>query len=54
MKEDRTYEIMRRVMYENLTYLKREFPYMRGTGSSMSAGKNNAYLLAIKSEEVEK
>ncbi len=36
-----------------LKILKREFPYMRGTGDSMSSDKNNTYLLAIREVEVE-
>lgn len=36
-----------------LAILKREFPYMRGTGNSMSSDKNNTYLLAVKEVEVE-
>lgn len=36
-----------------LAILKREFPYMRGTGDSMSSDKNNTYLLAIREVEVE-
>lgn len=36
-----------------LAILKREFPYMRGTGNSMSSDKNNTYLLAIREIEVE-
>ena len=36
-----------------LAILKREFPYMRGTGDSMTSDKNNTYLLAIREVEVE-
>lgn len=36
-----------------LAILKREFPYMRGTGESMTSDKNNTYLLAIREVEVE-
>lgn len=36
-----------------LAILKREFPYMRGTGDSMSSDKNNTYLLAIRAVDVE-
>lgn len=36
-----------------LAILRREFPYMRGIGNSMSSDKNNTYLLAIRAVEVE-
>lgn len=36
-----------------LAILKREFPYMRGKGDSMTSDKDNTYLLAIREVEVE-